>query len=29
MLGLHRALLHNDALGTSETFRPYAEPGEW
>jgi DNA segregation ATPase FtsK/SpoIIIE-like protein len=25
-LGLHRALLHNDALGTSETFRPYAEP---
>jgi hypothetical protein len=26
MLGLHRALLHNDALGTSETFRPYAEP---
>jgi len=27
-LGLHRALLHNDALGTSETFRPYAEPGE-
>lgn len=25
-LGLHRALLHNDALGTTETFRPYAEP---
>ena len=29
LLGLHRALLHNDALRTSETFRPYAEPGEW
>ena len=29
-LGLHRALLYNDALGTTETFRPYAEPGvDW
>jgi S-DNA-T family DNA segregation ATPase FtsK/SpoIIIE len=29
-LGLHRALLYNEALGTVETFRPYAEPeGEW
>ena len=25
-LGLHRALLYNEALGTVETFRPYAEP---
>ncbi len=25
-LGLHRALLYNEALGTIETFRPYAEP---
>jgi len=25
-LGLHRALLYNEALGTLETFRPYAEP---
>ena len=25
-LGLHRALLYNAALGTVETFRPYAEP---
>lgn len=29
-LGLHRALLYNEALGTLETFRPYAEPeAEW
>ena len=29
-LGLHRALLYNDAHGTTETFRPYAEPeGGW
>jgi S-DNA-T family DNA segregation ATPase FtsK/SpoIIIE len=30
-LGLHRALLYNEALGTVETFRPYAEPeaGWW
>jgi energy-coupling factor transporter ATP-binding protein EcfA2 len=30
-LGLHRALLYNEALGTLETFRPYAEPdaGWW
>jgi S-DNA-T family DNA segregation ATPase FtsK/SpoIIIE len=29
-LGLHRALLYNEALGTTETFRPYAEPeGGW
>lgn len=26
-LGLHRALLHRDDLGTLEIFRPYAEPG--
>lgn len=25
-LGLHRALLYNEGLGTIETFRPYAEP---
>ena len=25
-LGLHRALLYNEALGSEETFRPYAEP---
>ncbi len=25
-LGLHRALLHNEHLGTQETFRPYAVP---
>ena len=25
-LGLHRALLYQDALGSVETFRPYAEP---
>jgi hypothetical protein len=25
-LGLHRALLHNEHLGTQETFRPYAMP---
>ena len=25
-IGLHRALLYNEALGTVETFRPYAEP---
>ncbi|WP_367872042.1 FtsK/SpoIIIE domain-containing protein [Luteolibacter sp. Populi] len=25
-LGMHRALLYNEALGTLETFRPYAEP---
>lgn len=25
-LGLHRALLHNEHLGTQETFRPYALP---
>ena len=30
-LGLHRALLYNEALGSVETFRPYAEPdaGWW
>jgi S-DNA-T family DNA segregation ATPase FtsK/SpoIIIE len=29
-LGLHRALLYNEAHGTTETFRPYAEPeGDW
>ncbi|WP_035614899.1 FtsK/SpoIIIE domain-containing protein [Haloferula sp. BvORR071] len=29
-LGLHRALLYNEALGTIETFRPYAEPdADW
>jgi S-DNA-T family DNA segregation ATPase FtsK/SpoIIIE len=29
-LGLHRALLYNEAHGTTETFRPYAEPeGGW
>lgn len=29
-LGLHRALFHNEHLGTLETFRPYALPdGEW
>jgi energy-coupling factor transporter ATP-binding protein EcfA2 len=30
-LGLHRALLYHDALGSVETFRPYAEPepGWW
>lgn len=30
-LGLHRALLYNEALGAAETFRPYAEPsaGWW
>ncbi|WP_193214233.1 FtsK/SpoIIIE domain-containing protein [Luteolibacter marinus] len=29
-LGLHRALFYNEALGTEETFRPYADPeGEW
>ncbi len=27
-LGLHRALLYNEGLGTVETFRPYAEPDE-
>lgn len=27
-LGLHRALLHNEHLGTLETFRPYAVPDE-
>ena len=26
MLGLHRALFHNEHLGTLETFRPYAMP---
>ena len=26
MLGLHRALFHNERLGTLETFRPYAMP---
>ena len=25
-LGLHRALLYNEGMGTMETFRPYAEP---
>ena len=25
-LGLHRALFHNEHLGTLETFRPYAMP---
>lgn len=25
-LGLHRALFHNEHLGTQETFRPYATP---
>jgi hypothetical protein len=25
-LGLHRALLHHEAEGTLETFRPYAPP---
>ena len=29
-LGLHRALYYNEAQGTAETFRPYAEPSdEW
>ncbi len=29
-LGLHRALYHNDREGYTETFRPYARPGnEW
>ncbi|MCW1886419.1 FtsK/SpoIIIE domain-containing protein [Luteolibacter flavescens] len=29
-LGLHRALLYNEAHGTTETFRPYADPeGDW
>ena len=29
-LGLHRALFFNEHLGTLETFRPYAMPGdEW
>ena len=29
-LGLHRALLYNEAMGVMETFRPYAEPGaDW
>ncbi|RYD37784.1 MAG: hypothetical protein EOP85_17360 [Verrucomicrobiaceae bacterium] len=27
-LGLHRALFHNEHLGTLETFRPYAMPDE-
>ena len=27
-LGLHRALFHNEHLGTLETFRPYAPPTE-
>jgi len=27
-LGLHRALFHNEHLGTLETFRPYALPDE-
>jgi DNA segregation ATPase FtsK/SpoIIIE, S-DNA-T family len=27
-LGLHRALFHNEHLGTLETFRPYATPDE-
>jgi hypothetical protein len=29
-LGLHRALLYDEAMGTTETFRPYAriEPGQ-
>jgi hypothetical protein len=28
MLGLHRALVHNEHLGTLETFRPYALPDD-
>ena len=29
-LGFHRALLYLDREGTSETFRPYAQPGnDW
>src|SRR5262249_1358590 len=29
-LGLHRALLHNEAQGSDETFRPYSMPdSEW
>ncbi len=29
-LGLHRALLYNDREGSTETFRPYAQPdAEW
>ncbi|MES2660825.1 MAG: FtsK/SpoIIIE domain-containing protein [Verrucomicrobiota bacterium] len=28
MLGLHRALFHNEHYGTLETFRPYAMPDE-
>jgi len=29
-LGLHRALLHNEAQGSDETFRPYSPPdGAW
>ncbi len=29
-LGLHRALLYNEQQGSTETFRPYAQPGaEW
>jgi hypothetical protein len=29
-LGLNRALLYNDREGQSETFRPYARPGnDW
>ena len=27
-LGLHRALFHNEHLGTAETFRPYAMPDD-
>ena len=27
-LGLHRALLHNGQMGSLETFRPYALPGD-
>ncbi len=27
-LGLHRALFHNEHLGSAETFRPYAMPDE-